>query len=508
MKAKMFIILFFVTTAGMPAMPDWYDADLAGQYPGYFVGKGFSEIKAGKPAEAALKAKEEALKDAASVIFSRVSGETINRTTETGIGAGSGVEDFFLSETQVRTDLEVMGYKVLKNESDRNYAYALVGIPASDMKNAFRKKIETAMAEIKNSFKLAEALTDQNPQKAIENYKACISQSKQLEEDLKIYLFLNNWHNDFDSEINTLPSTSSAETKLTRLSGTTPKPTSALVQEIVQPFLAGKGQERSFVFYPLQYENTGFVSSFGRNFSEISANRIAEDNRWYPLSFSQYDEADFVFRGKILQMDDGVLLSVRMESKNSNMNRSSEVFVNGITCDRIGWDRIKPENLDQALRNKLALYKAIQRDNTLKVELRTDKMSAGPVIYTYGEEPEIFVRTNKSCYIRLIYIFSDNTKTLIKNNYFIATDQVNQWIRIPFDGVICEPSGVEQLILQASTEKQPPVDYHRQNLGDGYFIDIITQEISKPVGVTRGLKLKNPAKEISEQVYQWTVFEK
>ncbi len=156
--------------------------------------------------------------------------------------------------------------------------------------------------------------------------------------------------------------------------------------------------------------------------------------------------------------------------------------------------RVEAYFLEQALQNKLALYKAIQSDNALKVELRTDKISDGPIIYIFGEKPKIFIRSNKSCYIRLIYIFSDNTKTLLKNNYFIASDQVNQWIRIPFDAVICEPTGVEQLILQASTEKQPPVNYHRQDLGDGFYIDIIREKISKPVGVTRGLKLKKTRK--------------
>ena len=132
----------------------------------------------------------------------------------------------------------------------------------------------------------------------------------------------------------------------------------------------------------------------------------------------------------------------------------------------------------------------------------------GPVIYYFGEKPKIFVRSNKTCFIRLIYIFADETKVLLVDNYPIATDQANSWIQIPFDGVICEPSGVEQLILQASTEKLPAVNYRRVNLGDDTYMDIIESDISSQIAKTRGIKLKNPKKEITEKVVQWTVFEK
>jgi hypothetical protein len=230
--------------------------------------------------------------------------------------------------------------------------------------------------------------------------------------------------------------------------------------------------------------------------------------KWQSISYSKNKEADLVFRGKIMESDNGMLLTLTMENSNKMVVKSNQLFVNKTTCVNIGWDKIKPENLEQALQSKLALYNSIQTDNCLKVDIQTDKMSDGPVIYYYDEEPKILVRTNKSCFVRLMYIFADGTKILLVDNYPIATDQANQWIQIPFDGVICEPSGVEQLILQASTEKQPVVNYKRKNMGDGTYIDIIEVDISSQIALTRGIKIKNPKKEITEKVYQWTVFEK
>ena len=94
------------------------------------------------------------------------------------------------------------------------------------------------------------------------------------------------------------------------------------------------------------------------------------------------------------------------------------------------------------------------------------------------------------------------------DNYYIATDQANKWIQVPFEGVICEPSGVEQLVLQASTEMQPAVNYRKEDMGDDFFICVIESDIDSQIAKTRGIKRKKPKKEITEKVYQWMVFEK
>ncbi|MCK4312409.1 MAG: hypothetical protein KAW88_06720, partial [Candidatus Cloacimonetes bacterium] len=223
---------------------------------------------------------------------------------------------------------------------------------------------------------------------------------------------------------------------------------------------------------------------------------------------SKLDSGGMVFRGKILESDAGIYLILRKIDYRNNEQEINQIFVNKVTCENIGWDEIRPENLKQALQNKLALYNAIQTDNRLKVDLQTDKMSDGPVVYYYGEEPRILVRANKSCFIRLIYIFSDNTKTLLIDNYHIATDQTNQWIQLPLELEVCEPSGVEQMLVQVSNEKMPILNVRKMELGKGTFINIIETDIGSQIAKTRGLKLKNPKKEITEKVYQWTVFEK
>jgi hypothetical protein len=508
MKIKILLLVILSFSMTLSAIPNWFTSNISEQYTQYFIGKGFAEIQNGNIAEAEAKAKAEALKDVSSTISCKVSGETINQSSEEGSGLEAKVEEYFLSETKVRTDLKIMGYEVLKTERDKRNMYFLIGIPANDLRNSFKNKIENSIRKISADFNVAEEFAGNNPEQSIKKYEECIYQTRLLQDDLQIYLFLNKWKNDLQQNIDTLPSQQKIEKQLTILSDSTPKSTETLANELVKTFLLQQAGNYSFIFYPFEYENTGFISNFGKNYAEICSNILIDKNGWRIVSYSKYKEADLIFRGKILESDNGMFLTLTMESINKRMVKNNQLFVNIITCENIGWDKIKPENLEQALQNKLALYNAIQTDNNLKVELQTDKMSDGPVIYYYDEEPQILVRTNKACYTRLMYIFADGTKTLLIDNYPIATDQANQWIQIPFKGIICEPSGVEQLILQASTEKHPAVNYRREDLGDGTFINIIESDISDQVAVTRGMKLKNPEKEITEKVYQWSVFEK
>lgn len=508
MKIKILLMGFLLLSTTLSAIPNWFTSDVSKEYPNYFVGKGFATIRNGDILEAENNAKLEALKDASSTISCNVSGETINHSSEAGSGSEAKVEEYFLSETKVRTDLEIMGYEILKTEKGKKNVYVLIGIPAKDLRNSFKNKIENSISKISEVFDFAEELAGNNPEQSIKKYEECIFQTDLLQDDLQIYLFLNKWQNEFQNDIGELPSRQKIEKKLITLSVTSPKSTETLANELLKTFLLQQSGNYSFVFYPFEYENTGFISNFGKNFAEICSGILIAKNSWQSVSYSQYQSADIVFRGKILESENGMFLTLTMENTNNTVVKNNQLFVNKITCENIGWDKIKPENLKQALSNKLALYNSIQTDNRLKVDLQTDKMSDGPVIYYYDEEPKILVRTNKSCFVRLMYIFSNGTQILLLDNYPIATDQANQWIQIPFDGVICEPSGVEQLILQASTEKHPAVNYRRENMEDGTYINIIETDISSQIAKTRGIKMKKPEKEITEKVYQWTVFEK
>ncbi len=499
---RIIIIVILVWSMWLYCMPGWYLGDNAGEYGSYVTGKGFAEIEEGDIAGAEAKAKESAMRDAAESISCSVSGETISHAAESGSGGTAQMEKYFVSNTKVRTDLELMGAKVLKTDKDKQNCYVLVGIERADLLNMFRQKIIGEIDEIAENFKIAAEMKTGKPAQSIKIYERCLTISEQMQDDLKVYLYLNKWQNELTEQIKGVPNAQQIEKELTILSGNTPKTTESLVNELLSAFMGPERKGNSFVFYPFEYEDTGFISVFGKNFAEVCASRLVSGNGQYQLSPRDYARADVIFRGKILESENGIHLILRTG------DASNQLFVNKITCENIGWDKIKPENLEQALANKLALYREIQRDNRLQIDLQTDKMSDEAVIYYYDEEPKLLVRTNKGCYLRLMYIFADGTKTLLIDNYPIAVDQANTWVKLPLEIVICEPSGVEQLILQVSTERQPEVMYKEVDLGGGTYINVIETDIYAQISKTRGLKLKKPEKEITEKVFQWTVFEK
>ncbi|MCF7912544.1 MAG: DUF4384 domain-containing protein [Candidatus Cloacimonetes bacterium] len=499
---RIIIVVILVWGVWLYCMPGWYLGDNAGEYGDYVTGKGFAQIEDGDIAGAEARAKESAMRDVAESISCSVSGETISHAAESGSGSTAQMEEYFVSNTKVRTDLELMGSEILKTDKDKQNCYVLVGIKRSVLLNMFRQKIADGIKEIGDNFVIADEMKVDEAAKSIKIYERCLTLSEQMQADLKIYLYLNNWQNEFNSNIKSMPNMQQIEKELTLLSGNTPVSTDILVKELLSVYEGRKRGYYSFVIYPFEYEDTGFVSEFGNNFAELCASWLARECGWQRLAYKDQRDANAVLRGKILQSENGMHLMI------SGAGSSNELFVNKVTCENIGWDKIKPENLDSALANKLALYNEIQRDSRLQVDLQTDKMMNEGVVYYYGEEPKLLVRANKACFLRLMYIFADGTKTLLIDNYPIAVDQANTWVKIPFAGEICEPSGVEQLILQASTEKQPEVVYNEVDLGNGAYINVIETGIFAQVSKTRGLKLKKPEKEITEKVFWWTVFEK
>ena len=101
----------------------------------------------------------------------------------------------------------------------------------------------------------------------------------------------------------------------------------------------------------------------------------------------------------------------------------------------------------------------------LEVEIWTDK-GRDPVYYTQGETMKVFGRVNQPAYLRLLYILAGDRKyTLLQDNYYIDSSQVNNDVEIG-EFVCAPPFGAEILIVAARTEKFPSIQTYEK---DGYF---------------------------------------
>jgi hypothetical protein len=476
-------------------------SDDALQSAGMYTGIGSSRIKDNNIGEARGKAKQLALHDACASVFCSVSGETIQTQKE----SSSSLEDLFVSEVSIRTAVEAVNVKVLEQRNDNGVAFVKVGIPRDDLHKSYHLKISRALKQVSLDFELAENLRDKKPRRAIKAYERCMSGLEKLSDDLKVYVFLNSWTNDFEHSLEDVASRQQIEKRLAVLKGRTPRQPDELAAGLVAPLVVGMKNRRTFAIYPEEYENTGYVSDFGQNLTELIAHEIIKQTGWRRSDDSR--KADYIFRGKIMTADKGMTLFLSMKS--SGAEKSSELYVSEPTCKNISWSRIRPKDLDKALMDKVALYKSIKTDAGLRVQLQTDKMGDGPVVYKYGDRPKLVLKASQACYVRLIYVFSDGTKVLLLDNYRISNDMCNEWQRLPVNWEVCEPPGVEQMLVQATVNaKMPPLRIKRHHIAGGFYQDIILEKLDDAVVKTRGCKMFNSEVQLTEIPYQWTIFEK
>jgi hypothetical protein len=273
----------------------------------------------------------------------------------------------------------------------------------------------------------------------------------------------------------------------------------------VEILMADTPSGKTFAIYPVEYENTGFVSDFGHNLTELIASSVSQKTGW--RRHNDMRGADFVLRGKLLLAGQGMNIVISMTGEESEM--CGQVYLSELTCENIGWKQVRPLNLEKALRDKLTLSNALKSNTDLRVEMRTDRMGDGPIVYRYGDRPKFALKTNRACYIRLIYIFSDDTRVLVLDNYRVSNDMANEWVRLPINWKVCAPAGVEQMLVQATVEeKMPPLRVQRKQLDGGFYQDIILGSLAEATILTRGGASFAEDPIITEMPYGLTVFEK
>ena len=115
-------------------------------------------------------------------------------------------------------------------------------------------------------------------------------------------------------------------------------------------------------------------------------------------------------------------------------------------------------------------------------ELWTNQGKDNP-IFKQGDTMRVYIRVSQPCFIRLIYYFSDGTRTLLLDNRFIGDDKIGQTILLP-DQFVCDaPFGSEtiQLIAQSGPFKQLTVSNK-----DGY--KLIIDDVGSILANVRGMK--------------------
>ncbi|MGL1886025.1 MAG: DUF4384 domain-containing protein [Reichenbachiella sp.] len=231
------------------------------------------------------------------------------------------------------------------------------------------------------------------------------------------------------------------------------------------------------------YQDTPMGSSFSRML-QLNLEQKMIQQGFKVVKQSNGNQDALLLNGNYWEKSDRLSInSILREQQSSLAIASVECFLpkKSLETNNIGY---KPENYLEAMETMkmFAADEIIQGD--LRVDVFTNKGTEN-LIYTEGEELKLSVRSNKECYIRLIYHLADGTKVLLLDNYYINMESVNKVYEIPERFECAGPFGIETLQLNAQSTVFEPLNTQKEG---GY--EFILDNTQTVVAKTRGFKKK------------------
>ena len=137
--------------------------------------------------------------------------------------------------------------------------------------------------------------------------------------------------------------------------------------------------------------------------------------------------------------------------------------------------QLKPENFQSAMAQQMAFAQQIIDSDQFQLEVWTDR-GQDALLYGQGELMKIYLRSNRPCYVRLIYILADGQKTLLLDNLHINAESVNRSLSVnelkDLDFECAAPFGAEMLVAVGRTDQFDPLKTVEK---DGYYFLPVSQ---------------------------------
>ena len=130
----------------------------------------------------------------------------------------------------------------------------------------------------------------------------------------------------------------------------------------------------------------------------------------------------------------------------------------------------------------------------LRLELWTNKGDRG-LVFGEGEELKLYMRVNRSAYVRLIYVLANGAKVPLEQAYFLDKGKVNRAVEYVDSFEVTGPFGVEQIFGVAFEEKPRDLPTRPKKFG-GETYDVVVEAAT--MVRHRGLKKKKKKAQIAE----------
>ncbi len=493
-----FLLLIQPHTFAQP--PAWLDyATRKSAYPDTKFFNGFGQIKVNKneaPDEKLNKAKEDARTEASQSAEVTIQSKTILIVEE----KDRNIANEFKQSMVTFSDVKLMGLKVESwFDKKTKTAFAFAYVEKQALAEAYQKQFELHTSQLAS--KMGEAkqfFSSDQKMKALDVYTSCLPLINEMEEDLVMIIVSGGdvsgkLPGDYQSEINM------AIAEIQQNSIGNPGDLCQLLAASLKKQLGDSAQ--TIQLFPFTYQDTKIASELSARLLAIMEQKLsgqglsvttvqAGNNNYMLLSGTYWEEGDFLkFSVVVKDPADG-------KTRASAENRLPK---NWLQANNLSF---KPENLEEALVRKNVMSKGEIIGGGLLLDVWTNKGDED-LLFVEDENMKLSVRVNHECYLRFIYYLADGTKTLLHDDYFINSDQVNKLVTLPDESVCSPPFGAETLQVVAQTEKFQPLQFKES---DGYMI--ILEETEAIVSNVRGFKKESDQQLFAEKRLTITTIKK
>ncbi|MFC2104691.1 DUF4384 domain-containing protein [Bacteroidota bacterium] len=388
------------------------------------------------------------------------------------------------------SSLDIVGLKIeTYYNPKKRIAYAFASANKSDVSNYYKNLIVKKINQIEGNIESSKAAYGKKDnQYALKKYRENFPIFRELEEAQSIYLALksNSMYNE-DIQIS----------KITQLKKQVDdgirelEKSSVLTLDDVCNVLAYAIKDQAgditekILLSNFTYQDTRMASELSLRFSQTFQNKLIQDIGFNVSTNITYTEEKtlLVLMGTYWEEADGIKVIATLKNiQTGNILASSQATVPKSWLNQSNIS-IKPENFEDAYSRMKHFNKDEIYGGDLNLEFWTNKGDEN-LVYEEGERMKIFVRTNKECYLRVIYHLADGSSVLLVDNYYIGIDKVNIVYELPYEFECSSPFGVEVLQVNGQTQKFTALSIVN-NSGYNFIQDGIVEIIQN----TRGMKM-------------------
>ena len=471
---------------GKNKKPDWVvNYGQATEFPADRYLTGFGSA-AGIDQQSQQVAQDNARADLSRQVVVKISNSISNQQQETE----TDLVQQFSSVTYSTSSLQVMGLKsevYLDDHRKHPTAYALTYIRRTDLVRLYQREKDRVQKEIGQLIRLAESNLEQK-ELALQYYFQTLPLFEKLTESRTVLLsvgassLLDRQEQEPDD---VLPSKNEISDRIRQLALFEIKHledvAGAIQFQFNQQFQAPKA---GLMVIPFYYQDTKLCSQFARYLKQTLESKLSQSVpptgqfQARSLSFSRdlaaASGADYIITGSYWEETERLrVLAQCRELKSGTVVASTSVeFASDLLPAAM---QLKPENFQSAMAQQMAFAQQIIDSDQFQLEVWTDR-GQDALLYGQGELMKIYLRSNRPCYVRLIYILADGQKTLLLDNLPINAESVNRSLSVnelkDLDFECAAPFGAEMLVAVGRTDQFDPLKTVEK---DGYYFLPVSQ---------------------------------